>query len=238
MKNGVELAKDAYGKYYEDKGYLKLVTGDADFTVAIDELDSKQLGATTVSPRVEGTNRGFSHFFELNNFFKSNEPTATGDTKKNSAINMAVEERLVNNSNLISLGNLERTNQSTNPADLPNYTYERRIGSNAVIQRLAKLSGNIQQFDAAGGLPSSQQSINGYLGEVLAVFASNAATSQSEAKDDSILLNGFLQRMDAMTGVNVDEELANMVLYQNAYTSSARVISVANEMFDALLQAV
>ena len=44
--------------------------------------------------------------------------------------------------------------------------------------------------------------------------------------------------MDAVSGVNLDEEAANMLRYQQAYAAAAQIISVANEMFDTLLNAV
>ena len=42
------------------------------------------------------------------------------------------------------------------------------------------------------------------------------------------------QWLDQST-VNVDEELANMIVIQNAYAAAARAISTANEMFKELL---
>jgi flagellar hook-associated protein 1 len=45
------------------------------------------------------------------------------------------------------------------------------------------------------------------------------------------------RRMD-VGGVNLDEELANMVVYQNAYNASARMLTSAQELFDTLLRAV
>jgi flagellar hook-associated protein 1 FlgK len=236
-ENGVELARNSFGNYLENNGFLKII-GNGDNRIAIDELDSKQVGITNITPTEKGTNRGFSHYFELNNFFESNQPTKTGDTRKNSAINLKVEERLQNDSNLIAVGKLERTNQPTSANALPLYTYERRAGNNQTIQDLAKLAVNIQDFDPAGGLSNSRQTLNGYTGEVLAFFASNANNAVLNSKDNKILLDGFEQRLDAIVGVNVDEELANMILFQNAYTASARIITTANEMFDALLQAV
>jgi flagellar hook-associated protein FlgK len=235
--NGVELPQ-INGKYQDVQGYVKLVTQDDKHTIAIDSMDSKQLGVTSTSPQAAGTNRGFSHFFELNNFFKSNAPTATGDTTKGSALNFAVEKRLSDNANLISIGQLERTNQPANPTALPLYSYERRLANNTTIQKLAKLDVESQSFAAAGGLDSSRQSFNGYAGEMLGSLASNATTAASDANSQGILLEGFTQRMDAYKGVNVDEELANTVIYQNAYNASARIISVAGAMFDALFAAV
>jgi flagellar hook-associated protein 1 len=236
-ENGVELPKNSFGNYLENQGFVKII-GNNDNRVVIDELDSKQVGITNITPTEKGTNRGFSHYFELNNFFESNEPTKTGDTRKNSAIKLKVEERIEVDSNLIALGKLERTSQPSNPNALPLYTYERKAGNNKIIQDISKLAVNIQDFDAAGGLSNSRQTLNGYTGEVLAFFASNASNAELNAKDNQILLDGFEQRLDAIVGVNIDEELANMILFQNAYTASARIITTANEMFDALLQAV
>jgi len=52
------------------------------------------------------------------------------------------------------------------------------------------------------------------------------------------LLAGAEERMAAVSGVNLDEEAANLIRYQQAYAASARIISVASETFDTLLQAV
>jgi flagellar hook-associated protein 1 len=235
--DGVEIPQ-INGKYENQEGYMKLVTANPDYTIAIDSMNSQQLGITSTSPTAKGTNRGFSHYFELNNFFKSNATTTTGDTVKGSALGMAVENRLLENANFVSLGRLEKTNPPTNPTATPLYTYERKAGNNEIAQALAKLDVSIHSFDAAGGLDSSRQSFNGYAGEMLGYMASQATTASANAKSENILLDGFTQRMDAYRGVNVDEELANTVIYQNAYTASARIISVAGEMFDALFTAI
>jgi flagellar hook-associated protein 1 len=47
-----------------------------------------------------------------------------------------------------------------------------------------------------------------------------------------------LAARDAISGVNLDEEAANMLRYQQAYQAAAQIISAANEMFDTLLNAV
>ena len=47
-----------------------------------------------------------------------------------------------------------------------------------------------------------------------------------------------LAARDGISGVNLDEEAANMLRYQQAYQAAAQIISAANQMFDALLNAV
>ncbi|NET71308.1 MAG: flagellar hook-associated protein FlgK [Sphaerospermopsis sp. SIO1G2] len=235
--DGNEIPK-VNGDYIDAQGYLQLVAQNENYTIAIDELDSRETGITRTSPVSEGTNRGFSHFFELNNFFQSNESIVTGDTTDGTAINFQVEQRLIDNANLITLGNLERSTQPADSAADPLYTYERRQGANGAIQRLADMNNTLLDFSAAGGLDSSRQTVLGYMGEVLSYYGARAASAEIAAKDNQILLDGFTQRIDSFKGVNVDEELANTIIYQSAYNASARIISVTSEMFDALFDSV
>lgn len=239
-ENGVEIASNN-GVYLTDRqGYLRLETNNPLHSVAIDELDSNEGGldeifATAAIAAHDATNRGFSHYFELNNFFESNQPTTTGDTLKNSAINFAVEERFDDDASLISLGNLARSNQPADPDADPLYTYARFISDNNVIQALAKVSTTAYTFDAAGGLAYTRQSFNGYMGQILAYNAATATKLEADYHDSNILLDGFTERADTFSGVNIDEEMANTVTFQHAYTASARIVSVTNQLFDDLL---
>ena len=40
---------------------------------------------------------------------------------------------------------------------------------------------------------------------------------------------------NALSGVNLDEEAANLLSYQQAYQASAKMLQVASELFDTLL---
>jgi flagellar hook-associated protein 1 FlgK len=63
--------------------------------------------------------------------------------------------------------------------------------------------------------------------QVAALFSDAAAR-----RDDAV------NRRDSFSGVNIDEELAQMVVLQNSYSASARVISTASQMYDTLLTMV
>ncbi len=43
---------------------------------------------------------------------------------------------------------------------------------------------------------------------------------------------------DGISGVNMDEEAANLIQFQQLYTANARVITVAKDLFDALLRSM
>ncbi|MFZ4747528.1 MAG: flagellar hook-associated protein FlgK [Sphingomonas sp.] len=65
--------------------------------------------------------------------------------------------------------------------------------------------------------------------------ASQAAASLADAtarRDDAV------NRRDSFSGVNIDEELSNMVVLQNSYSAAARVVTMASDMYDTLLSMI
>ena len=50
-----------------------------------------------------------------------------------------------------------------------------------------------------------------------------------------MVLNALQQRFNSASGVNVDQEMANLLTLQNSYAANARVMSAVKEMLDALI---
>ena len=101
------------------------------------------------------------------------------------------------------------------------------------FQKLAEKS---ITFEGSGHLAGVTTTLGAYAGAVLSDMATQAAIAQN-IKEDRTALSGQLEaRLIGDTGVNLDEELANMILYQNAYNGAARLITTAREMFDTLLR--
>lgn len=61
----------------------------------------------------------------------------------------------------------------------------------------------------------------------------DAARRQSESS--AARLADSIKRRDAVSGVNIDEELAQLVVFQNSYAAAARVIATTSQMYDTLL---
>ncbi len=66
---------------------------------------------------------------------------------------------------------------------------------------------------------------------------STARRLEAAETAESALLANNLEMRDAVSGVNLDEEAANMLRYQQAYQAAAQIIATANEMFQSLLAA-
>ncbi len=234
--NGVEIGKVNGAYTTTQAGYLKIESGIPNNYISIDSLDSTELGRPHDTPKTDATNRGFSHYFGLNNFFVDDGDARVAKTA-GSAAALKVESRLTTNPNLIALGQLTAVPPPNDPSKPSTYTYERTIGDNSVIKALANLGIQEVSFAAAGGLGQTKIPIGAYAGQIIGAAATNANASKTLKDNAQTLLDGYNQRSDSISGVNLDEELANTVIYQNAYSASARIITVVNAMFDTLLQA-
>jgi flagellar hook-associated protein 1 FlgK len=72
------------------------------------------------------------------------------------------------------------------------------------------------------------------------VFEVGAATRDAQVNESAFgaLLDQARSRRESISGVNLDEEAANLLRFQQAYQASARLVSVADDLFQTLLRAV
>ncbi|QWE29137.1 flagellar basal body rod C-terminal domain-containing protein [Polynucleobacter sp. AM-7D1] len=61
------------------------------------------------------------------------------------------------------------------------------------------------------------------------------ATWKNGQKADSVVLANLKAQRDSVSGVNLDEEAANLLKYQQLYTASTKVLQAGNQMFSTLL---
>ncbi len=80
--------------------------------------------------------------------------------------------------------------------------------------------------------------LSGFLTSLVGQVATDASRAADTADDASARLSDAVDRRDSYSGVNIDEELAQMVILQNSYSAAARVMTTASDMYDALLAMV
>ncbi len=80
----------------------------------------------------------------------------------------------------------------------------------------------------------SQNPSDYYSGIVFNV-GNDTANAAAEESASGLVLQQLNDQRSSVSGVSLDEEAANMVLYQNAYTASAQVITAVNDMMYAVI---
>lgn len=105
------------------------------------------------------------------------------------------------------------------------------IGDNANILAMADLQ---LTSTLEGGTASFTDAYSQLIGDI------GSKTRQMETGLASMeaVQASAVEARDSVSGVNLDEEAANLLKFQQAYQAAARVISVGNDVFTSLLQAV
>jgi len=62
--------------------------------------------------------------------------------------------------------------------------------------------------------------------------------AQMSRDAEAVVHESDIAARDSVSGVNLDEEAANMMRYQQAYAAAAQIIAISGELFDSLLNAV
>lgn len=101
--------------------------------------------------------------------------------------------------------------------------------------RNALLLGELAAAKTIGAGTVSYQSAYGQLVSGVGTRTNDAAVSQEAAQT---ILNQSQSQWESISGVNLDEEAANLIRFQQAYQASARVIQVSSELFDTIISSL
>ncbi|RYG60957.1 MAG: flagellar hook-associated protein FlgK [Alphaproteobacteria bacterium] len=159
----------------------------------------------------------------------------TGD-----ALGMLGMNNLFTGSNASDVG--IRADIATN-ADLLPVAFMRADGgvSNTDGQNIIKLAGLADlklTFAAAGGLGGQQATAVSYLNTMSSTLAVNVSAASDNSLFASNLQNQAQELATSVSGVNINEELAQMLVFQSSFQASARIISVVNDLLQELVNIV
>jgi len=190
---------------------MNSVVADIDAIVGIsatlDAVGRLVINAGTNTVGFSDDTSNFLPVYEINNLFH-------GDA----AGGLTISDALKNNAALLNTGTLNTANSSI------------EVGDNTAAV-------------AVMGLQNQQISFDGSTSETLHVRAAVLSTRYGDdfaIADQQRLyrqteFESLSRQREAMSGVNVDEELIAMIKFQRAYESAAKVISTTNQMLDSLM---
>lgn len=96
---------------------------------------------------------------------------------------------------------------------------------------------SLAKLGDAGVLNGGSTSFHDAFGQTVASIGVTARSAQNAHAAQEALLSQATDARDAVSGVNLDEEAANLMQFQQAYEAAARVIGVADDLFQTVLRA-
>lgn len=139
------------------------------------------------------------------------------------ASNISVNSTITNDPYLVSTARLDKTAYEADPT-----AYENQTGNSSNVTLI--LNSRTKTDSTLGDL-----SLEGYLSSSVSNIGSKVSDIETSLKNQNLVLKEVKSNLQSATGVNLDEELVDLVKYQRAYQAAARIFSVCNDLMGELV---
>lgn len=133
---------------------------------------------------------------------------------------------------------LGTTGVSFTVADTPqagdSFTLENNYGATGDNNNALKM-GDLQHARILGG---NTDTFQGTYGSMVAQVGSQQRQGSANLDLESSLLNQAESYKDSVVGVNLDEEAANLLRYQQAYQAAAQLVKISEDVFQTLMSSL
>ncbi len=107
-------------------------------------------------------------------------------------------------------------------------------GDNTGVIGMTEALSNKHQFDNAGRVSRGAYSLPEFAATVISLNSGAASASEDRLQYQQSLTTDLKHQRDSEAGVNLDEEMSAMLVFQQAYGASARIITATQRMFEIL----
>ncbi len=176
-------------------------------------MDGKLHVGTTSSQyafSITSDTTGLAAALGINTFFAGESP----DT-------LAVRDELHTNSNLINAGRISTPGEIT-------------VGDNLTAREIAALATKKVSIGTVWNKATSQ-TLSDYYATLVTRVGADTAGVKFTAATESTMAQDLHDRQEEIKGVNLDEEMSNLIKFQASYKAAAKLITTANEMMQTLL---
>lgn len=111
-------------------------------------------------------------------------------------------------------------------------------GDNTSSMALSAAMAANNQMASAGNIYAGSYSFAEYAAASISVVSTNSAHAEEQRTYQTTLGQALNNQYSSLSGVNLDEEVANMINFQQAYSASAKVISTLQQMLDTLVNII
>ena len=97
---------------------------------------------------------------------------------------------------------------------------------------------NLADLEKKSALLGGKATVSGAYGQLVTKVGTLTQAAKIGSSAQEVLFNQSKQARENLAGVNLDEEAANLIKFQQSYQAAAQVIAIANSLFNTLIGAV
>lgn len=175
--------------------------------------------------------------------FLDNGTFALSPTNKNAGYTVAIEDHGTNFPGAIGVSQFFTGTDASNIQVATKYQKDPSLmqgysapidGNNKVANAMVQLQYNTLNFYTQSGT-KVQSTVEGYYNSITTKIATDASAASSSYDTNSALYNTIESQYQSISGVNTDEELSNLIVFQSSYSANAKIITTIDEMLNTLL---
>ena len=148
----------------------------------------------------------------------------------NTAQTIEVQESLMTDPGLISA--------SSPSFDASTGKYVMSPAANNIANALAQVFTSSITFKQSGTIAQTQTTLANYASTFVGNIASQTSTMESSLAYQQELTNSLATKEATVSGVDLDEELGQMIIFQQTYAACAQAFTASKEILDMLLSIV
>ncbi len=102
----------------------------------------------------------------------------------------------------------------------------------------ALLISNIQRDETITFTVGSTDTLDGFYNSLIAEIGIKGRSINTDLEYNELVNDQLTEIRDSTSGVSLDEEMANLIKYQHAYSAAAKMISISDELMQTLLNTI
>lgn len=191
-----------------------LVPNGTGYMLRINNVSGGQMEINEVT-RPDGTTTGFLDRLGI-------EPSYTG-----LSASIGVDQDIATTPGLIAGGTPEFNKSSGK--------YQLNASANNIANAMGKVFSSNLSFGQAGSIANTTTTLANYASTFVGTIASGVSDAESALAYQQELNNSITTKEAELSGVDIDEELAQMIIFQKSYAACAQMFTASKEMLDILL---
>ncbi len=116
--------------------------------------------------------------------------------------------------------------------------YEQNAATNNIANAMAEVFSDAQTFAQSGSIAKTDTTLANYASTFVGNIASQAQSYEEALNYQQTLTSSIATKEAQVSGVDIDQELSQMIIFQQTYAACAKAFTASKEIMDMLLDIV
>ncbi|WP_273851608.1 flagellar hook-associated protein FlgK [Guptibacillus spartinae] len=122
-----------------------------------------------------------------------------------------------------------------NPATIAASSIAGSVSNGDIASAISNLKNETFSFNVADSNVNADASASDFYGMLISKIGAKTQSTERSVDNHQAVLKSIDQNRMSVSGVSLDEEMANLIQFQHAYNAAARYVSTTDELLDVII---